>query len=364
MNISTVISVLEKIAPPGYQESYDNCGLLVGDENATLTNALISLDCTEEVVNEAIKRNCNLIIAHHPIIFGGIKKLTGQTYVERTILLAIKNNISIYAIHTNLDNVLLGVNNRIADKLGLINRNILRPKSQDLLKLVVYVPIDYTEKVRMALCDAGAGAIGNYDQCSFFVSGIGTFRGNAASKPFIGEKETLHREAENRLEVLFPSPLKNEILKVLSESHPYEEVAYDLQKIENENQMVGSGMIGQLEEALSEADFLRNLKSSMNLTTIKHTRLTGNKIKKVALCGGSGSFLLKDAIKQKADIFISADFKYHDYFDADKKLIIADIGHYESEVFTKDLLHDLLKEKIPMFAPLLSNVDTNPVNYF
>ena len=364
MKIKDLSVFLESIAPIDLSEVYDNCGLIVGSDQTEISKALLTLDCTEEVVDEAIAENCNLIIAHHPIIFGGIKKLNGKNYVERTVIKAIKNEIAIYAIHTNLDNVLSGVNQKIAEKLHLENCKILEEKTSNLLKLHTYIPDAYLTKVQQAIFEAGAGNIGNYSDCSFIVSGKGTFKAGLDAKPFVGEKGVLQTENEMRLETVFPKRLKEKVLKALFESHPYEEVAYDLFELVNADTRIGSGIIGNLQLEMAENEFLAFLKDKMELEMIKYTSFNSRKIKKVAVCGGAGSFLLKKAIWAGADAFVSADFKYHEFFDAEKRLMIADIGHYESEKFTKTLLSELILEKFPTFALRLSKLNTNPVNYY
>jgi dinuclear metal center YbgI/SA1388 family protein len=364
MKIQEVIHYLESIAPRAYQEAYDNAGLLTGNTHSELTNALITLDCTEAVVQEAITKKCNLIIAHHPIVFKGLKKLTGSNYVERTIMLAIKNDIAIYAIHTNLDNVIQGVNRKIAEKLGLQNVRILVPKRDSLSKLVVFIPQSHADHVLAALHAAGAGQIGNYKNCSFSVEGTGTFQPNEQANPHIGEAGKQEKVAEIRAEVIFPSHAERNLLNALRQSHPYEEIAYYISSLHNENQEVGAGMIGELPEALEPMAFLAHLKQSMALQVIRHTPLIDRKVKKIALCGGSGSFLLQHAIQAGADFYVSADFKYHEFFDAEKRLTIADIGHYESEVYTKDLIGELLTKKFPTFAVNFSGTITNPISYY
>lgn len=361
--IKDIIQYLESIAPPQYQESYDNSGLICGSLNDSVKGVIITLDSTEEVVDEAINMDCNLVIAHHPIIFKGIKSLTGKNYVERTIIKAIKSDIAIYAFHTNFDNVISGVNSKICEKLGLINNTILVTKNDNLSKLVSFVPKENTSEVLNELYKTGAGSIGNYSNCSFRVEGTGTFMPKEGATPKVGEANLQEEVEENRIEVIFPAHLSGEMIDALKKAHPYEEVAYFLQPTTNRNQEVGSGMIGELEKPMPSIDFLEFLKENMDLELIRHTKLIKDKIKKVAVCGGSGSFLLKAAISKKADIFISADFKYHEFFDAEDKIIIADIGHYESEVFTKDLIYDLLSKKFSTFALDLSGIKTNPINY-
>jgi dinuclear metal center YbgI/SA1388 family protein len=364
MHIKDIIEFLESTAPSFLQEKYDNSGLICGSENEKVSGIILCLDSIEAVVDEAIENNCNLIIAHHPIIFSGLKRLTGKNYVERTIIKAIRNNIAIYAIHTNLDNVREGVNAKILNMLGAKQHSILKPREQELCKLFTFVPVKHTEDVKNALFKAGAGNIGNYSEASFSSTGTGTFKGNEMSNPTIGNKNKRESVEEHKLEVIFPVYKKNEVLKALFEAHPYEEVAYDLVKLENKNQDTGSGMTGILEHPVSTSEFLKKLKDTFHCKVVKHTQITTDKISKVAVCGGSGSFLLKDAIAAKADIFVTADFKYHEYFDAENQIIIADIGHFESEQFTMHLLLEKLNKKFPNFAVFLTRVNTNPVHYY
>jgi len=364
MKIKEITNYLESVAPLHYQESYDNAGLLVGDANREIDAALITLDCTEEVVEEAIENNCNLIIAHHPIIFSGLKKITGQNYVERTIIKAIKNDIAIYAIHTNLDNIKTGVSAKIAEILGVENCKILSPKKDLLRQLAVYCPVSDTEKVKEALFQAGAGDIGNYDECSFSAKGEGTFRANEGCDPHIGNIGERHTEKEEKIEVIFPKYKENTIISALKQAHPYEQEAYQIYILDNIYENVGAGIVGELAQKVDTNRFLEMLKTKMQTDCIRHTKLVKNQIKRVAICGGSGSFLLSNAICEKADIFITADFKYHEFFDGENDIIIADIGHFESEQFTKDLIYDLLSKKFSKFAVRLSKVNTNPINYF
>lgn len=363
LRIKEITNFLEGWAPLSLQESYDNSGLLIGDKNDEISQALITLDVTEKVVDEAIETKAGLIIAHHPFIFSGIKKIGNAHWIDRCIRKAIKHDISIYAIHTNLDNVHTGVSKKIADKIGLTNTQILRPKNQTLSKLTVFVPTINKETLLSALYEAGAGKIGNYDHCSFQTEGTGSFRPNENAKPRIGTSNIDESVKESKIEVMVPKHLVQNVLSCMREAHPYEEVAYYLQELINVNQEIGSGMIGDLSEPMKTDEFLAYLKKSMRLKVIRHTETVSKEIQKVAVCGGSGSFLLKDSIRQNADIFITADFKYHDFFEANNDIIIADIGHYESEVFTKELLHDVLTKNFTKFAFRLSQVDTNPIKY-
>jgi dinuclear metal center YbgI/SA1388 family protein len=363
MKIHEITDHLEEIAPLHYQESYDNSGLLVGDINSKVKGALISLDCTESVIDEAISLGINLVISHHPIIFSSLNKINGRNYVERVIIKAIKNDIAIYAIHTNLDNVFEGVNNKIAEKLGLINCKILLPKSKQIKQLVVYCPLTHSLALKEALLENGAGSFRNYDNCSFSVKGKGTFRPKKGSSPFLGNLEELEEVDEERLEFFFNNEDENLLLDVMHQNHPYEQVAFQVYSLDNISSEIGSGMIGDLQKEIESKEYLDSLKSKMSTECIRHTKLINKKIKKIAICGGSGSFLLEEAKRQNADLFVSSDFKYHEFFDAEDKIIIADIGHFESEQFTKDLIYDLLSKKFTKFAVQLSKVNTNPINY-
>ncbi|MEQ8470505.1 MAG: Nif3-like dinuclear metal center hexameric protein [Marinoscillum sp.] len=363
MRIKDITNYLETFAPLAYQESYDNSGLMVGDPNSDFTSGLITLDITEAVIDEAIEAGHNLIIAHHPLIFKGLKKLTGSHWVEKCVIKAIKHDISLYAIHTNLDNVLLGVNKKICDQLGLIDTKTLNPKSGILTKLVTFTPKETTDSVLKALYAAGAGEIGNYDHCSFRVDGTGTFRPGENTNPHIGFSNVDESVNEDRIEVIFPTHISGKVLSALHQAHPYEEVAYYLSSLDNKHQEVGSGMVGHLENEMDPFEFLSYLKRTMKTNCVRHTPIHTKTVKKIAVCGGAGSFLLSKAIGAKADVFITGDFKYHDFFEADNKIIVADIGHYESEQFTKDLLYDILSKKFTNIALRLSEVQTNPINY-
>ena len=364
MKISEVINHLETIAPPVLQESYDNTGLLTGTGEWQCTGIIIALDATLEVINEAISKGCNMVVAHHPIIFSGIKKLNGKNYVERSIINAIKNDIAIYAIHTNLDNILTGVNARIADKLGLIHRQILVPKQAVLRKLFVFVPTTHAESLRNALFEAGGGHISNYSECSFSSPGKGTFKAGENAHPFAGKMGERHSEDEIKLEIIFPYWLQANLLKAMIKMHPYEEVAYDIISLQNAHETTGSGLIGLLPEPMEEHAFLQFLKQAFNLQIIKHTLLLNKMVTRVAVCGGAGSFLVKEAFNMAADIYETSDMKYHEFFDANSQMVIADIGHFESEQFTIDLLYDILHEKFPTFAVQKTGIKTNPVHYF
>jgi len=364
MKIREITDYLESIAPLSYQESYDNSGLIVGSPNDEVHKILISLDCTEEVVQEAIDKGCNLIISHHPIVFKGLKRFNNANYVERTVIKAIQNNIALYAIHTNLDNVVGGVSSKMAEKLDLVNQAILRPKSGVIKKLVLYVPRANVEEVRQSLFAAGAGAIGDYDECSYNTAGYGTFRPLEGSNPAIGIKGQQERVEETKIEVVFPAYLERKIIVAMLSAHPYEEVAYNIITIDNVLRSVGSGIIGNLKDPMAANEFLAYLKDKLKLKVIRHTTLLNKSIQRVAVCGGSGGFLLNDAKRSGADIFITADYKYHEFFDAENQIVIADIGHFESEQFTQELLLDIIKKKFANFAVLITETDTNPIKYY
>ena len=363
MIIQDVINHLHNLAPLAYAEDFDNVGLLVGDKNEKVTGILVTLDTLEAVVDEAIENNCNLIVSFHPIIFSGLKKLTGKTYVERVVIKAIQHNIAIFSIHTALDNALQGVNSIICDQLGLKNKKILIPQKGTIKKLQTYVPKANAQELRTALFEAGAGSLGNYDSCSFNIEGEGTYLGNEDSNPVIGTKGQLHTEKEIAISVTFKKHLESNILKVLFESHPYEEVAYEISTLENTNQHIGIGMIGELESDMETMDCLHFIKNRMNTECIRHSNSQHKPIKRIAVLGGSGSFAIPAAKAMNADILITADLKYHDFFSAENNIVLADIGHYESEQFTKSFLVDYLSKKITNFAIILSKTNTNPIKY-
>jgi dinuclear metal center YbgI/SA1388 family protein len=363
MKLKIIIDELELLAPPSLQESYDNSGLLTGNHEMEITGILVCLDSIESILDEAISKKCNLIVAHHPILFSGIKRLTGKNYIERVIIKAIKNDIAIYSIHTNLDNVKLGVNAMMAQKIGLVDIKILAPLSGKLKKLVTFVPNEHAEAIKTALFSAGAGKIGNYDECSFNVKGTGTFKALEGAKPYVGEAHFRHNEEETRIEVIFENWKEHEIVKKLKSNHPYEEVAYYIQSLDNSHAEIGAGCFGTLPSEMEINYFLNVLKVNFNAQGIRYTNPNKKTVKQVALCGGSGSFLLNDAIKSGADVFVSADFKYHQFFDAEGEITIIDIGHFETEQFTIELVGNYLREKFINFAVHFTEINTNPINY-
>ncbi|WP_185858665.1 Nif3-like dinuclear metal center hexameric protein [Blattabacterium cuenoti] len=363
--VKDITAKLENLAPIEYAESYDNVGLIVGSLHQKVKNILITLDLTEDVFYESINKKCNLIISFHPIIFQSIKKITGKTFSERVIISALKHNVSIYIIHTNLDFIWDGGTSSVISKLLRIKRErVLIPKKGTIKKMITYVPISYADKVRNSLFDAGAGNISNYSHCSYNVDGFGSFMGNKGTKPFCGKKEVFHMEKETCISVLFPYDKLNIIKKALFENHPYEEVAYEIFNIENINPHLGIGFIGYIEEEMNEYDFLVFLKRKMNFPCIRYSPFTEKKIKKVAMITGSGRLGIEAAIREKVDVFISSDLKYHDFFKSEKKILIVDVGHYECEKYSKNLLKSFLEKDFPFIYIYESEIYTNPVKYF
>ncbi|PIB29828.1 Nif3-like dinuclear metal center hexameric protein [Maribacter sp. 4G9] len=364
MTVTSVAQILEELAPLEHAEDFDNVGLLVGDSAMEVSGILVTLDTLESVVDEAIAKDCNLIVSFHPIIFNGLKKITGKNYVERTVLKAIQNNIAIYAIHTALDNSSNGVNAKICEVLGLGNTQILIPKKDTIRKLTTYIPSAEADNLKEKLFKAGAGNIGNYSNCSFALEGTGSYKAGANSNPTIGEIGKTHFEKETMINVNYLTSSESNVLNALVKHHPYEEVAYEVYSLENQNQHIGMGMIGELKEAISELSFLRHLKKTMNAQVVRHSVLRNKPVKKVAVLGGSGAFAIGAAKAAGADVFVTADVKYHQFYEAENKMVIADIGHFETEQFTKTLLVDYLTKKIPNFAIRLSESITNPIKYF
>jgi len=363
MKIKDIITVLEAMAPLAYAEDFDNVGLLLGNADAAATGVLVCHDALESVIDEAIARNCNMVVCFHPVLFSGIKKITGKNYVERAVIKAIKNDIALYAVHTALDNHEQGVNKIFCDALGLINTKILIPKQGFIRKLVTYTVPENQEAVRTALFNAGAGSIGNYSNCSFNSTGTGTYLGNENSNPQVGQRGEFIQAGEVKIEVTFEKHLESKILKALFTNHVYEEVAYEIYTLENAHQNIGLGMVGELQDTMDEKEFLLFVKQKMGAEGIRHSAFTGKKVGKVAVLGGSGSFAIKDAIGAGADVFLTADLKYHQFYEAENRLLLADIGHFESERYTKNYIVDYLTKKIPNFAIILSQENTNPVKY-
>lgn len=363
MKIKDVLSVIEQLAPISLQESYDNSGVQVGDIMQEAKAALLCIDVTEAVIDEAIDLGCNLVIAHHPLAFKSFKSLTGRTYIERCIIKACRHDIVVYAAHTNLDNASKGINYYLAKMLGLQHIRILDPQKDKLLKLVTFVPHAHADVVRNALFNAGAGSIGEYDSCSYNLDGKGTFRAGAATNPFCGEVGEFHTEEEVRIETVVPVLKQKEVLQALLATHPYEEPAYDFYSLKNAWSQAGSGVVGTLSEEVEEEDFLYLLKDTFHLTSIQHSTCRYRGVRDVAICSGSGAFLIPQAISYGADVFITGEAKYNDFYDVEDKILLAVVGHYESEIFTKNIFFDIISEKYPTFAVYMSGTDINPVKY-
>ena len=363
MKLHDIITTLESWAPLSYQDEWDNSGLMVGDPDMEISGILISLDTTVGVLQEAISNKCNLVVSHHPLIFNGLKNITPAIPEFSIIQTAIKKNIGVYAIHTNLDSKLESLNHFLGKKIGLENISILKPKTGYLKKLVTFCPVDNASNVKDALFEAGAGHIGEYDCCSYTGNGQGSFRASNEANPFVGEKDVIHQEDESRIEVIFPIHIEKRLIQALLESHPYEEVAYDIYPLTNLFPDLGAGIVGTLPEPVWDRDILLEVKELFGMKALRHTELLDKKISKIALCSGAGAFLIPEAKRQGVDLFLTADLKYHDFQASEGDLLLADIGHFESEHYVKEILHAILIEKFPTFAVLISERETNPINY-
>ena len=363
VKIKEIVDALEMFAPLPLQDGFDNAGLQVGLTDAEVTGVLLCLDVTEKVVDEAVASGCNLIVSHHPLIFSPLKRITGATYVERCVMKALSNGVAIYSAHTNIDNAPGGVNYRIAEKLGLQNLKILVPKENALLKLSVYVPVASADAVREALFAAGCGHIGNYDSCSYNVEGFGTFKAGEGAQPFCGTVGALHKENEVRIDTILPAYIKNRVIKALLAAHPYEEPAYDIYPLQNSWETVGSGVVGELPEATDERDFLLKIKDTFAAGCVRHTSLMGKKVKKVALCGGAGALFAGAALAAGADLYLTGEARYHDLFSYNGKMLVAFIGHYESEQFTMEIFKEIISAAHPNIKVKTTEVNTNPVQY-
>ena len=363
MKLTELVDHLNQAVPLSLQEGYDNSGVQVGNEGNDIRSGLLTLDVTEEVIEEAVQKECGIVISHHPLIFKGLKRIDEKTPAGRIIFKAVKNQIAIYSAHTNLDVLKNGVSHRMAQKLSLERISVLQSLKNRLLKLIAFVPDAHLERVREAVFDAGAGITGNYDRCGFTVNGTGSFRAGEGAEPFAGEKGKMHFEKEVRFETILFSHVRDKVIKALLEAHPYEEVAYDIVPLENDNSGIGFGSIGYLNEPLGESDFLKTVSSSLSATGIRYSKPSGRTIRKVALCGGAGASLLNDALAAGADAYLTADLKYHSFFDAGDQILLVDCGHYETEKYATEILYDLIIEKFPTFALRFSEINTNPINY-
>lgn len=361
--LKEIANCFEAMAPLSHQESYDNSGIQLGEPDKQIDSALVTLDLNEQVAEEAIRLGVDLIVTHHPLIFKPLKQISGATPTERMVIGCLRHDIAVYACHTNLDASPQGVSHYLARKLGITNGTLLEPRQGLFTKLVVYIPAHAFPKVREALFQAGAGTMGDYEQCGFSAHGLGSFLPGKETHPYVGTPEQFHEEPEVRFETLFPSRLKKRVVEALMASHPYEEPAFDLFPLLNASNDAGFGWVGNLPEPLSAGHFLEKLKEKLACGALRYSTPPSRPIQKVAICGGSGSDLLGLAIAAGADAFVTADLKYHAFQAAEGALLLVDAGHYETEQFTKELFYDVLTKKFNNFAVHISKVKTNPINY-
>ncbi len=336
MTCKEIIKYFEEWAPKEIAWQKDNVGLQVGSLNNKLNNILLCLELHDQVIDDAIKKNCNLIISHHPLLFQPLKKIDLQNDKNSKLIeKLIKNNITLYSAHTNLDFTKEGVSFELAKKLKLNNIDFLVHQNSNQYKLSVFVPVDFVDKVANAIFENGGGRIGEYTNCSFRTKGNGTFKGSGNSNPYLGEKNKIELVEEIKLEVLVDSWKLKKILTAIFETHPYEEVAYDIYPLANSNKNYGAGTIGELDKPMHQKQFLDYVADNLKIKNFRYSK-GNNKIKKVALCGGAGSDLVKDALNSGADAFITADLKYHTFQDANEKILLIDAGHYETEIHSLD----------------------------
>ncbi|MCH5319750.1 MAG: Nif3-like dinuclear metal center hexameric protein [Paramuribaculum sp.] len=362
--IRDIISLIEDFAPSALQESYDNCGLQVGDATLECTGALLCVDARPEIVEEAKRKGLNLIICHHPLFFKGLKRIIGNTQVEKTAWAAIKHDIAIYASHTSLDNARGGVSFSMAEALGLNNIRFLSPQDDKILKLSVWIPRAHALDLRDQLFMAGCGQLGNYDNCSFSVEGTGTFRPLEGSCPADGTINALHSGEEVRLELLLPRWIKSKVEETILLNHPYEEPAYEFSSVTIGTKSSGLGAVGELSSPITAVSLIERIKSTFNSPVVRCNRFDiHTPVRKVALCGGSGSSFIENAIREKAQVYITSDTGYHAFVDYADKILIADIGHFESENCAKNIFYGIIKEKFPNFAVEYSKTESNPIIY-
>ncbi len=363
MKIEAIVKHLEQMAPPYLKEEYDNVGLHTGTLQQETDGVLITLDVDERIVDEAIELNCGLIITHHPLVFGSLKRITGRTMQERCLIKAIRNDIAIYAIHTNIDNAALGLNHALATLLGVNNPNVLLPGVNKMSKVVTFCPPDHSDRVMAAMSAAGAGHIGNYDMCSFQTEGRGTFRALEGANPYVGELDALHGETELRIEMITPSAIVPHVVEAMKKSHPYEEVAYDVIPLSNPDLTTGSGAFGEISKPIGEEEFIQMVKEKLNVPVVRHTEHLARPINRLGVCGGSGAFLIQHAIDRKLDVLVTADVKYHQFGEASGKILLIDAGHYETEILVTSMIRDEIRKKFPTFACHITKRNTNPIRY-
>ncbi len=367
MKVNDIHSILAAWAPKEIAWERDNVGLQVGDPEANVRGVLVCLDCTEQVILEARKQKADLIVSHHPLLFRAPKSITTADETGRAIRALIENKTNLYSAHTNLDFTAGGTSFAIAEALRLKNVEFLRKSYEVDKKIVTFVPRLHTQKVRNAMAEAGAGIIGNYDYCSFGIAGTGSFRGNSAANPAIGTKGKLESAEEIRLEMIGKQWNTEKIVKAMIAAHPYETVAYDIYPLQNASTEFGMGIIGTLKQPMGLSSFLQLVKKQLNARVLRRTTALNNVVQRIAACGGAGGELVDTAIAQHADVFITADVRYHDFHHATGKITLIDAGHFETEhpvvnAVVRKLNTEIRKlgQRIPVRA---AKTSTNPIYY-
>ncbi|WP_371370673.1 Nif3-like dinuclear metal center hexameric protein [Sporomusa aerivorans] len=354
-----IIAEVEQLAPKHFAESWDNVGLLIGRPDQDIHKVLVTLDVDTAVVEEAIAVQADMIVAHHPLLFKGLTRIRTDSPQGNMLASLIKKDVAVYAAHTNLDSAPGGVNDVLARKLNLRNVVPLTTVYQEKLhKLVVFVPVSHVETVRAAMTAAGAGHIGNYSHCTFQTQGVGTFLPLAGTSPYIGEQNKLEYVEEYRLETIIPLSIRSQVVSAMLAAHPYEEVAYDDYLLQNTGPGSGLGRVGELSQPLTLADFINQIKSALCIQSLKAAGPTKTFIQKVAVCGGSGASLIKNAITAGADVLVTGDVKYHEAQEAIAAgLNIIDAGHFATEQPVVECLVEYLNQcasknawNLPIFA--------------
>lgn len=363
MKISEITGAIEKYAPLWLQEEWDNAGLQVGDTDREATGAVLCVDATEAIVDEAIDRGVNLVISHHPLLFRGLKRITGRTATERIVAKALKHDIAIYSAHTNMDSAPGGVSWATGRRAGLTAMRTLVPQQGRLMKLAVFVPSAYSNAVSEALWNAGAGRMGNYDRCAYMTDGRGTYRPLPGADPAIGTVGQSHTEAETRIEVVFPTAISGRVVQAMLKAHPYEEPAFDLIPLANDITSAGLGVIGSLKTPMPASEYIAWVKQALGIGAIPYAGDARRMVHRVALCGGAGAEFIGNAIAAGADLYMCGDLKYHDFTTHADSIVLADIGHYESEQCTKEIFYDIIQKNFPNFATYYAEEDKNPISY-
>ncbi|MBP5687674.1 MAG: Nif3-like dinuclear metal center hexameric protein [Muribaculaceae bacterium] len=362
MKVKEITDAIEAVAPLYLQESWDNSGMQVGDQDSEVTGVVLCTDVREEIVDEAIERGANMIISHHPLLFRGLKKIVGRSYQERIVAKAIKNDITIYCAHTNMDSAVGGVNFKMAEKLGMTGVRVLDPQQGTQRKIVVFVPTEAVAMVEKAMCDAGAGRLGNYDNCTYSMNGEGHYRALDGAEPWAGKVGEKHSEPEVRLEVLVHKALCGRVVAAMIKAHPYEEPAFDIIALENGDKYAGLGVIGDVEPQDARG-FLEKVKNAFEVEAVRYSGNLDRQVRRVAMCGGAGADFIGLAMSQGADVYITGDMKYHEFQGNEERIILADIGHYESEHYTKEIFYDIISKKNPNFAVDFAKSEKNQVKY-